>query len=138
LAPTELDDDRRVLLVEDNEDLREMVRLVLERYGFVVIEASSGAEALDLVAREHPPVALVDIGLPGMDGLEVARRIRATPNGNAPPMRLVAMTGYGSNEDRQRAMTAGFDDHLVKPVDSDELIRALSGPRDTQENAPVT
>jgi two-component system, sensor histidine kinase len=138
VAPTEPESDRRVLLVEDNEDLREMVRMVLERYGFVVMEAATGPEALDLIAREHPPVALVDIGLPGMDGLEVARRIRAAPNGHTAPMRLVAMTGYGSNEDRQRAVSAGFDDHLVKPVDSDELVRALSGPRDTQENAPVT
>jgi PAS domain S-box-containing protein len=135
---TQPDFDRRVLLVEDNDDLREMVRWMLERYGFIVLEASSGPEAIDLAAREQPPVALLDIGLPGMDGFEVARHIRAFADPALPPIRLVAMTGYGSQEDRERALAAGFDAHLIKPVDCDELVRTISGARDTRENAPVT
>jgi signal transduction histidine kinase len=103
----------RVLVVEDNDDAREMLCALLSRLGHTVIDAADGAAALTR-ARGTPPDALViDIGLPGIDGYEVARRVRAE-HGSAPF--LVAMTGYGQPEDRQRAHQAGFDLHLTKPV----------------------
>ena len=115
---------RRVLLIEDNRDAREMLRLMLELAGHVVYDAADGVRGLELLEAEHPDVAIVDIGLPGLDGYQVARRIREHPNGRA--MLLLALTGYGSPSDYQHSAEAGFDHHLVKPVDPDELARLLS------------
>jgi CheY-like chemotaxis protein len=114
---------KRVLLIEDSRDAREMFRLLLERAGHSVYEAEDGYRGLELLDREHPDVAIIDIGLPGLDGYQVARRIRARPNGHA--MLLVALTGYGSLCDHEHSVEAGFDHHLVKPVDVDELGRLL-------------
>lgn len=114
---------KRVLLIEDNRDAREMFRQVLEQWGHTVYEADSGYSGLDLMAREHPDVAIIDIGLPELDGYQLARRIRAHHQGAR--MMLVALTGYGSPLDRDRSVEAGFDHHLVKPVDFDELGRLL-------------
>jgi signal transduction histidine kinase/CheY-like chemotaxis protein len=114
---------RRVLLIEDNRDAREMFRLLLEQWGHRVYEADNGYTGLDLVDRELPDVAVIDIGLPGLNGYQLAQRIRARPHGGA--MLLVALTGYGSPLDRDRSVEAGFDHHLVKPVDFDELGRLL-------------
>jgi signal transduction histidine kinase/CheY-like chemotaxis protein len=113
---------RHVLVVEDLDDAREMLRLTLELDGHRVTVAADGAAALEAVRASLPDVALVDIGLPGMDGYEVARRLRATAGAR---IRLVALTGYGQPDDRDRARQAGFDAHLVKPVDPDALARAL-------------
>jgi CheY-like chemotaxis protein len=113
---------RRVVVVEDNTDSREMLDRLLRMEGHEVHSAEDGASALEVVARVVPDVVLIDIGLPGLDGYEVARRLRDTPAGRS--MLLVAMTGYGQPRDRLRALEAGFDDHLVKPIELGRL-RAL-------------
>jgi len=110
---------RRVLLVEDQRDMREMLRFALEDAGHLVFEAADGPAAIQAVERFEPHVALVDIGLPGFDGYEVARRIRSMSGGA--PMLLIALTGYGQPEDRRRSSDAGFDVHFVKPIDVDRL-----------------
>jgi CheY-like chemotaxis protein len=117
---------RKVLIVEDNEDSREMLHCILSRAGHEVHEAADGAEGLDAALRLQPDVALVDVGLPLLDGYEVARRIRAVPERRG--MVLVALTGYGLAEDRDRALQAGFDLHLVKPVDPEKLLDVLQAP----------
>jgi len=105
----------RVLLVEDNLDAAESLAMLLELLGHRVDVAYDGTTALDVARRVRPEIMLVDIGLPGIDGYEVARRVRRDPAvGGAV---LVALTGYGRDEDRRRALAAGFDHHLAKPVD---------------------
>ena len=113
----------RVLLIEDNEDGREMMSMMLASYGNQVLKAADGFEGLRIAALDKPDIALVDIGLPGMDGYEVARRLRADPGTRE--IKLIALTGYGLEEDYQRAMKAGFDMHLVKPVNTDHLIKTI-------------
>jgi two-component system, sensor histidine kinase len=122
-------ESRRVLLVDDNHDSREMYRAVLRAHGHEVCEAPDGERALALLQQRaaDPPldVAFIDIGLPGgMDGYELARRIRSLPACRA--LRLVALTGYGFPEDRQQSKLAGFVRHLVKPVEPEALQRELS------------
>ncbi len=113
---------RRILVIEDNDDARDSLRLLLEALGHRVVAVGDGAEGLAL-AQAHPPeVALIDLGLPGLDGYEVARALRASPTGKA--ITLIAVTGYGQAEDRQRSKEAGFDAHLVKPV-SQTLLSSL-------------
>ncbi|ATB27500.1 response regulator [Melittangium boletus] len=112
-----------ILLVEDNPDIRETLRDLLELQGHRVEEAGDGRAAVELVLSSRPQVALVDIGLPEMDGYTVAERVRASAVGAG--TRLVALTGYGHPEDRKRALEAGFDAHLVKPVSSDDLSQVL-------------
>lgn len=109
----------RVLLVEDNPDTADSMVLLLEMLGHRVDLAPDGASALGLAASRRPEVMLVDIGLPDIDGYEVARRIR--DDASFASVLLVAVTGYGQREDRERALAAGFDHHFVKPVDPDEL-----------------
>src|SRR2546427_12386002 len=104
---------RSILIVEDNADAREARRMLLELAGRVVRAAAEGVEALELARAKDPDIALVDIGLPGIDGYEVARRIRAA--GDKRPL-LIALTGYGQPEDRRRATEAGLDSLLGKPV----------------------
>jgi len=112
----------RILLIEDNADAREALCALLELDGYEVLAAADGTEGLDLARTKAPEVALVDIGLPGFDGYEVARRMRALAT---PPSVLIALTGYSEPEDRQRAKDVGFAAHLVKPVDPDDLSRLL-------------
>jgi CheY-like chemotaxis protein len=114
---------RSILIVEDNADARDALRVLLELDGHAVEAAGEGHAALDLARAKDPDVALVDIGLPGMDGFEVARRLRALD-----PRRpvLIALTGYGQPEDRRRATEAGFDGLLVKPVDPGTLSGLLA------------
>jgi PAS domain S-box-containing protein len=115
---------RRILLVEDNPDIGETLRDLLELLGHDVVLAADGLHGVERALSLKPEVALVDIGLPGIDGYEVARRLRESfANGE---MLLVALTGYGRPEDRDRAREAGFDAHLVKPVDPDELVRLFT------------
>lgn len=112
-----------VLLVEDNDDSRETLGLLLGMWGHETALADTGARALEL-AREHAPwVALVDIGLPDVDGYELAHRLQ---NLEQPPSHLIALSGYGSDEDLERSHEAGFDHHLVKPVDLDRLRNLLA------------
>lgn len=124
---------KRVLLIEDSRDAREMFRMMLELAGHTVYDAADGVRGLALLETEHPEVAIIDIGLPGLDGYQVARRIRERPNGRA--MLLLALTGYGAPGDFARSAEAGFDHHLVKPVDPSELAR-LFGER-TYSATPV-
>ncbi|WNG29129.1 response regulator [Cystobacter fuscus] len=112
-----------ILLVEDNPDIRETLRDLLELHGHHVAEASDGRAAVELVLSQRPQVALVDIGLPELDGYQVAELVRASAGGA--DTRLVALTGYGHPEDRKRALAAGFDAHLVKPVSSEDLSQVL-------------
>lgn len=112
-----------VLLIEDNADAREALRVLLELDGYDVEAAGDGPRALEIARAKTPAVALIDIGLPGIDGYEVARRLRAL---SGPRSFLVALTGYSDPEDRHRAEEAGFDAHVVKPVDPDELTRLLA------------
>jgi PAS domain S-box-containing protein len=114
----------RVLLVDDNADSREMYSFVLRDEGHDVYEAEDADAALAIFHRVALDVAVVDIGLPGMDGYELARRVRATPHGAK--VTLIALTGYGRPEDRERSRSAGFDRHLVKPAAPDELRRELN------------
>jgi len=114
----------RILVIEDNQDGRESLRDLLEIWGYRVDIAEDGPIGLERALTSPPDVALIDIGLPGLDGNEVARRIRANLNGHSPC--LIAMTGYGQPEDRGRAMEAGFNTYLVKPVDPETLSRLLA------------
>jgi signal transduction histidine kinase/CheY-like chemotaxis protein len=114
---------RRVLVVDDNPDAADSLRMLLEFVGHEIAVASDGRSAIESVVAWQPEVALIDIGLPDLDGYEVVTRLRAM-NLAARPL-LVALTGYGQPEDRMRALAAGFDVHLTKPVDVDELTRIL-------------
>jgi signal transduction histidine kinase/DNA-binding response OmpR family regulator len=111
----------RVAIIEDNADIRETLRELLKLRGHEVVEAEDGPGGVQLVIARQPHVAIVDIGLPGIDGYEVAARLRV----GAEKTRLVALTGYGGDEDRTRAVKAGFDAHLVKPVDFQDLTRII-------------
>lgn len=115
---------KRILVVDDNADAAESLAVLLALQGHETRLALTGAEALEAAWAFGPDVALLDLGLPAMDGYELAARLRAMPQLRG--IRLVALTGYGRSEDRQRTRAAGFDDHLVKPVDLAALTRALS------------
>jgi CheY-like chemotaxis protein len=114
---------RRILVVDDNPDSANSLGMVLEVEGHEVESVYSAQDALERVESFKPDVVLLDIGLPGMDGYEVARRLRARPGFER--VRLVALTGYGQAEDRERTRSAGFDGHLVKPVDFSLLEQVL-------------
>lgn len=117
---------RKVLVVEDNTNAREGLCQLLELWGHEVFAAADGREALELFRTAAPDVALVDIGLPEVDGYEVAATVRRErENGD---VTLVALTGYGQESDRQRALKAGFDSHIVKPAQMDDLIAILGKP----------
>ncbi|UVW29026.1 ATP-binding protein [Massilia sp. H6] len=114
----------RLMVVDDNEDAAQTLAMALELVGCVVGVAHTGAAALELAARFAPQVALLDIGLPDMNGYELARRLRATAHGAG--MTLVATTGWGQEKDRQLAFDAGFDHHLTKPIDVDHVRSLLT------------
>jgi len=116
---------RRVMVVEDNHDLLDTLLALLEMLGHEVVRAPDGVTALQAAQREHPQIAFIDIGLPDMDGYELARRLRADQGLQG--MRLVALTGHASADHRERAMRAGFDDYLAKPVDMETIKLAVSG-----------
>jgi CheY-like chemotaxis protein len=113
----------RILLVEDNADGRAMLQQLLRMDGHEVHDAVDGLTGVRLAASVKPDVAIVDIGLPGIDGYEVARRVRETAEGTR--ITLVALTGYGSDEDKRLARAAGFDAYLVKPVTAQSLAEIL-------------
>ncbi len=115
---------RKLLLVEDNEDARRMLAKLLRLSGFIVADACDGPTALDLFRTFGPEVAVIDIALPGMDGYQIAREARQIPD--AAETMLIALTGYGRQEDRQMAIEAGFDTHLVKPLNQLELLQQIS------------
>ena len=115
---------RRVVVIEDNDDIRESLASILRRWGHEVAAEADGRAGLARVLDTKPDVALVDLGLPGLNGYDVARRIRAGTPGGA--VRLIAITGYGQPADRERAIEAGFDAHLLKPVAPEVLARELA------------
>ena len=117
---------RRVLVVDDEPEIRAVLRAYLEHDGFVVAEAGTGAEALRRVLATDgtaPDVVLLDIGLPRLNGYEVCRRIREAPWGAR--MHIVAVTGWGQDSDRERSRAAGFNAHMVKPVNAEALMKLL-------------
>jgi CheY-like chemotaxis protein len=105
---------RRVLIIEDNDDARQMLRHLLDRAGHEVHESAEGTDGLARALALSPDAVIVDIGLPGLDGYSIARRLRED---GPPGLLLVAMTGYGQDGDRERSREAGFDAHLTKPID---------------------
>jgi signal transduction histidine kinase/ActR/RegA family two-component response regulator len=112
-----------VMLVDDNVDARAMLQTYLELHGYRVTVAADGQEAVEAILRERPQVAVVDIGLPKLNGYEVAAQLREVLKKDC--LRLIALTGYGQFSDRKKAFAAGFDEHLVKPVDMDRLMRVI-------------
>jgi PAS domain S-box-containing protein len=122
-APDLIPEARRVLVVDDNHDSAEMMAMLLEFAGHEVRTAHDGLNAVNEVAGFQPHVVLLDIGLPGLNGYEAAERIRLAP-GRQPV--LIALTGWGQADDRRRAVEAGFDHHLIKPVDHDVLMTLVA------------
>jgi CheY-like chemotaxis protein len=135
---------RRVLIVEDNRDAREMFRMMLELDGHQVLEAEEGCTGLQLLRTESPDVAFIDVGLPGLDGYEIVRRFRCESEGTSADgttagtlgaaaagrardrrVLLVALTGYGTPDALERSRRAGFDHHLIKPVNPEALYKLL-------------
>jgi PAS domain S-box-containing protein len=129
-----------ILVADDNRDAAATLSAVLELSGYDVVTAYSGEQALEVGARARPQVILLDIGMPGMSGYETARRIRLEAWGRR--ALLIAVTGWGQDEDKHKAQAAGFDQHLTKPVDPDQIERLVvaflsSAPAAAEHNAPV-
>jgi signal transduction histidine kinase/CheY-like chemotaxis protein len=122
--PSKMLASRRVLVVDDNRDAAQSLGMLLRMFGADVRVAYSGVEALETFAADRPTIVLLDIGMPGMDGHEVARRIRRQTEPHA--VTLIALTGWGQEEDRQASEDAGFDHHLIKPADVDVLQELLA------------
>jgi len=114
---------RLVLLIDDDVDSRELLGVLLEHAGHDVIQAGTAREGLDLLLSHRPRAAIVDIGLPDMSGLELARRARTELGSDG--TKLIALTGFGQQKDRDAAAEAGFDHHLVKPLDFDTIETVL-------------
>jgi len=127
---------RRILIVEDNTDVRDGLVELCQMWGHEVLTAGEGQEGVRLAIEQRPDIAFVDIGLPGIDGYEVARRVRENASGK--DLLLIALTGYGSREQKARAIEAGFDHHVVKPVDTkliQDLVSDLNHTRQTSQQA---
>ncbi len=127
LEPASIDERMRIVVIDDNDDIRETMQQLLQSLGHVVEVAADGLTGVELVLKERPQVALVNIGMPGLDGYQVAQKLRA--EFGPAQLRLVAMTGFGQSSDRDRALAAGFDSHLIKPARTDQIQRALKGDR---------
>lgn len=127
---------RRIVIVEDNNDVRDLLRLKLKRLGHDVEAAGDGNEGLQVLLDKKPDLALVDLGLPGLDGFEVAREVRERLGEG---IVLVAVSGFGQPEDKRRAIAAGFDEHITKPADVQDIERVLHRfpPRNTETRDPV-
>ncbi len=111
--------DMRILIVEDDPNAMEMLQAVLELEGHEVVVAASGRQGIELIDFQRPEIALVDIGLPDVDGYDLARQVRCNPENDG--VYLVALTGFGRPDDRRQALEAGFDAHVVKPVQLEKL-----------------
>ena len=116
---------RRILVVDDNTDTAQGMATILKLLGHEVTIAHNGLEAIEAARECRPDFVLLDIGLPGMSGYEVASRLRQERN--CDHAKIVAVSGYGQDEDRRRSQQAGFDHHLVKPLDYDALLALLAG-----------
>ena len=119
-----MEDVHEILVIEDNSDARETLRMLLELEGHRVEAAETGERGIALAGENSFTVALIDIGLPDVDGYHVARRIRSGPAGDG--LVLIALTGYSEPDDIRRAREAGFNAYLVKPVDPDTLTKTLA------------
>jgi CheY-like chemotaxis protein len=117
---------QRVLVVDDHEDSTESLGLLLRLMGHDVRLAADGPAALRAAEEFSPEIVILDIGLPGMDGYEVAARLRERPQFSA--TRLIALTGYGQEEDRQRSREVGFEAHLIKPIEMESLHQLIETP----------
>ena len=124
----------RILVVDDNVDAAQSMANLIALHGHDVEVAHDGLEALDKTQRFCPHLVFLDIGMPGLDGVETARRLRATPAGEQ--LVLVALTGWGQQADRDRTSAAGFDAHVVKPIDETTLLRTLALPKHRKDSAP--
>jgi CheY-like chemotaxis protein len=116
---------RRVLVIDDNADAAQTLSAMLSLQGLDVRTAFGGEEGLRMAEDWHPDAAVADIGMPGLNGYELCRRIREQPWGEH--MLMIACTGWGQSEDRQRARAAGFDHHLVKPIEPGAVLQCLAG-----------
>ena len=116
--------DMKILVVDDNGDAADSLALLLRMLGNEVRTARTGQEALSIASQFRPGAVLLDLGMPGMDGHEVCRRLRASPEGKA--IRIIAVSGWGQDEDRRKSQASGFDAHLVKPVDAALVARTLA------------
>jgi CheY-like chemotaxis protein len=114
---------RRILVADDHQDSVEMLVALLRLKGHEVHSACDGAEALRLAEEQRPEVVLLDLGMPGVNGYDCCRRLRAAPWGKA--LRVFALSGWGQEEDRRRSREAGFDGHMVKPLDERALAELL-------------
>ena len=121
--PPRPDSRLKIVLVEDNEDIRDTLQDLLRLEGHEVVAECEGVRGAEVIVEACPDVAIVDLGLPGMDGFAVAKRVRSA---RGSMVRLIALTGYGGREDRMETAGAGFDRHLVKPIDHDMLMRVLA------------
>lgn len=116
--------EKRILLVDDNEDARDLLSGLLELQGFRIESAADAAGALEIAARFTPEIVILDLGLPEVDGWELARQLRKVDGLTA--VRIVALTGYGSERDRERSREAGIDVHLLKPIEIAQLLKAFT------------
>jgi two-component system, sensor histidine kinase len=126
---------QRIVVIEDNRDARETLRMLLELAGHEVFEAEEGGRGLELLTSKRPRIAFIDVGLPGLDGYDVAKRFRARALNSE--VVLVALTGYGTEDARRRSREAGFDHHLVKPVKAEFLDELLAQVAAAQGHQPV-
>jgi two-component system, sensor histidine kinase len=117
----------RLLIIEDNQDFAEGLQILLELHGYAAEVAFSGTEGLEAAMLAPPDVVLCDIGLPGINGFDVARALRASPT--TAGAWLIAVTGYGTEGDRQKAADAGFDAYFVKPVEPVEILKSIARAR---------
>ncbi len=127
-------EQRRILVVEDNRDAADSLRMLLELLGHEVAVAYSGPEGVQSAREWRPDIVLCDIGLPGMDGFGVAEELRRNPQ--TAKTRLIAITGYGREEDRRHSHEVGFDYHLIKPVDPEDLLKVLISFQDHVTHQP--
>ena len=125
IASRQVGNGRRILVVDDNDDAVDTLATVLAQLGYDVATARDGPSAIETARRFHPQVCLLDIGLPVMDGYELAERLRTLESSSC-DMRLIAVTGYGTDADRRRSEEAGFSAHMVKPVNFEELMRVVA------------
>ena len=125
---------QRVLIIEDNRDAREMFRIMLELSGHEVLEAEEGVSGLEMLKSNPPDVAVIDVGLPGLNGYEVARRFREEPGSRS--VVLVALTGYGTPEAQERSRKSGFNYHLIKPVNGEALEEIMREAASRRKSAP--
>ena len=123
---SEAPNKKRVLVIDDNDDARKSLAILLAFDGHETYEAANGVRGIELASHVRPEVALIDIGLPDLSGYEVARRVRMELSSG---VALVAVTGYGQPEDQRRAFDAGFDAHLVKPITIEQLNAVLAAVR---------